>query len=65
MSLGQARPYLRRGANDNIIPLSDNLFEIVKEFPKNPLTEQLRAFRQYRPVRILGFNCADLPGRST
>ncbi|ORX40879.1 hypothetical protein BD324DRAFT_574682 [Kockovaella imperatae] len=38
------------GANDNIIPLNDNLLEIVKNFPKNPLTEQLREFRKYRPA---------------
>jgi len=37
------------GANDSIIPFSDNIIEITSGLPKNPLTEMLRDFRTYRP----------------
>lgn len=37
------------GANDNIIPTLDNLFQIADDLPNNPLTEILKDFRQYRP----------------
>lgn len=37
------------GANDNMIPLSDNLLQLFESFPENPLTECLRDFRSYRP----------------
>jgi len=37
------------GANDSIIPFSDNIIEITGKLPKNPLTEMLRDFRTYRP----------------
>ena len=37
------------GANDSIIPTSDNLFEVTKNLPLNPLTEILKDFRSYRP----------------
>lgn len=37
------------GANDSIIPFADNILEITKLLPKNPLTEILRDFRTYRP----------------
>jgi indoleamine 2,3-dioxygenase len=35
------------GANDSMIPLSDNLLEI--SLPSNPLTSILKDFRSYRP----------------
>ncbi|KAK5069339.1 hypothetical protein LTR64_008365 [Lithohypha guttulata] len=35
------------GANDSIIPLLDNLCQVP--MPKNPLTDILREFREYRP----------------
>jgi len=35
------------GANDSMIPLSDNLLQI--SLPKNPLTAILKDFRSYRP----------------
>ncbi|KAJ3731341.1 IDO-domain-containing protein [Lentinula guzmanii] len=35
------------GANDSMIPLCDNLFQIT--MPDTPLTEILQDFRQYRP----------------
>ena len=38
------------GANDSIIPSLDNLLEITKEMPNNPLTEILKDFRSYRPI---------------
>lgn len=38
------------GANDSIIPTSDNLFQLFERMPENPLTEILRDFRTYRPV---------------
>lgn len=38
------------GANDSIIPASDNLFELYDRMPKNPLTAILKDFRQYRPI---------------
>jgi len=37
------------GANDNIIPSLDNLFEMMDEMPDNPLTAILKDFRKYRP----------------
>lgn len=37
------------GANDSIIPFCDNILEITKLMPKNPLTDILRDFRTYRP----------------
>eukprot|EP01033_Poteriospumella_lacustris_P001454 gene1454-1056_t len=39
------------GANDTIIPTCDNLLQLTEKMPKNPLTEILMDFRQYRPVR--------------
>lgn len=39
------------GANDTIIPTCDNLLQITRQMPKNPLTEILMDFRKYRPVR--------------
>jgi len=38
------------GANDSIIPTMDNLLELTKNMPNNPLTEVLRDFRRYRPL---------------
>jgi indoleamine 2,3-dioxygenase len=38
------------GANDSIIPSSDNFLEITERMPENPLTEILRDFRTYRPT---------------
>lgn len=35
------------GANDSMVPLSDNLLQIP--MPKTPLTEILQDFRKYRP----------------
>lgn len=37
------------GANDSIVPLGDNLFQLTRSMPDNPLTRALRDFRQYRP----------------
>ncbi|KAJ1930550.1 hypothetical protein IWQ60_000160 [Tieghemiomyces parasiticus] len=37
------------GANDSIIPTSDNLFQLTARMPENPLTQTLRDFRSYRP----------------
>lgn len=37
------------GANDSILPFVDNILEVTKLLPKNPLTDILREFRQYRP----------------
>lgn len=37
------------GANDSIIPLSDNILQLTAEMPDNPLTMILRDFRTYRP----------------
>ncbi|KAI8868274.1 hypothetical protein GQ42DRAFT_164242 [Ramicandelaber brevisporus] len=37
------------GANDSMIPLSDNLFQLSALMPSNPLTQTLRDFRSYRP----------------
>ncbi|KAK4048587.1 hypothetical protein OIO90_005757 [Microbotryomycetes sp. JL221] len=37
------------GANDNIIPLADNVLEITRHLPNNDLTKTLREFRHYRP----------------
>ena len=39
------------GANDNIIPFVDNIIEITGFMPNNPLTEILRDFRSYRPMK--------------
>ena len=47
---GDSKPLYFRGesgANDSIIPLLDHLLEIP--MPKNPLTDILKDFRQYRP----------------
>lgn len=38
------------GANDTMIPTCDNLLQLTEKMPKNPLTEILFDFRQYRPV---------------
>lgn len=38
------------GANDSVIPFSDNIVEITATLPKNPLTDILRDFRTYRPT---------------
>lgn len=38
------------GANDSIIPTGDNLFELYDRMPRNPLTDILKDFRQYRPI---------------
>ncbi|KXN73283.1 hypothetical protein CONCODRAFT_36004 [Conidiobolus coronatus NRRL 28638] len=38
------------GANDSMIPLSDNLFQVTASLPDNPLTRVLKDFRTYRPV---------------
>jgi indoleamine 2,3-dioxygenase len=46
------------GANDNIIPTSDNLLQLTDKMPSNPLTEILKDFRTYRPLqhnRWLGY----------
>jgi indoleamine 2,3-dioxygenase len=37
------------GANDSIIPFCDNIIQITKFLPNNPLTDILRDFRTYRP----------------
>lgn len=37
------------GANDSMIPLSDNLFQLTEKMPQNPLTSILQDFRRYRP----------------
>ncbi|KAJ1656109.1 hypothetical protein IWQ61_004261 [Dispira simplex] len=37
------------GANDSIVPTSDNLFQLTARMPDNPLTQTLRDFRTYRP----------------
>lgn len=37
------------GANDNIIPTLDNLFQLTDDMPDNPLTRILKDFRTYRP----------------
>lgn len=37
------------GANDSMIPLSDNLLQLTELMPKNPLTDILKDFRRYRP----------------
>lgn len=37
------------GANDSIVPMGDNLLEIVGRMPENELTSTLREFRNYRP----------------
>ena len=37
------------GANDSIIPTIDNLLEVTKLLPQNPLTDILKDFRRYRP----------------
>lgn len=47
-------PYAFRGesgANDSMIPTSDNLMELTSLMPDNPLTDILRDFRSYRPIR--------------
>ena len=48
-----ADPYFFRGesgANDSMIPLLDNLFELIGKMPDNPLTRILSEFRAYRPL---------------
>lgn len=37
------------GANDSIIPTTDNLLQLTDNMPKNQLTEILKDFRSYRP----------------
>ncbi len=39
------------GANDSIIPTSDNLLQLTDNMPSNPLTEILQDFRTYRPIQ--------------
>ncbi|OMJ21348.1 Indoleamine 2,3-dioxygenase 1, partial [Smittium culicis] len=43
------------GANDSMVPLSDNLFEMTSGMPNNPLTSVLRDFRSYRPANHEAF----------
>ena len=43
------------GANDSVIPFCDNVIEITKFMPKNPLTDILRDFRTYRPEEQQNF----------
>ncbi|PVU87024.1 hypothetical protein BB560_006566 [Smittium megazygosporum] len=43
------------GANDSMIPLSDNLFELSSSMPNNPLSKVLRDFRTYRPANHHAF----------
>ncbi|PVU89652.1 hypothetical protein BB561_005246 [Smittium simulii] len=43
------------GANDSMVPLSDNLFELSSSMPNNPLTSVLRDFRTYRPANHHAF----------
>ncbi|OLY78032.1 Indoleamine 2,3-dioxygenase 1 [Smittium mucronatum] len=43
------------GANDSMVPLSDNLFELTSGMPSNPLTAVLRDFRSYRPANHEAF----------
>lgn len=38
------------GANDSIIPTTDNLLELTDSMPSNQLTEILKDFRSYRPL---------------
>jgi len=38
------------GANDSMIPLSDNLFGLTDLMPRNTLTDTLKDSRSYRPV---------------
>ncbi|RKP34924.1 hypothetical protein BJ085DRAFT_43082 [Dimargaris cristalligena] len=54
----QSNPRFYRGesgANDSIIPTSDNLFQLTAHMPNNPLTQTLRDFRNYRPKNHHGF----------
>jgi len=37
------------GANDSIIPTTDNVLQLTASMPKNPLTDILKDFRSYRP----------------
>lgn len=37
------------GANDSMIPTLDNLLQVTKNLPTNPLTAVLKDFRSYRP----------------
>jgi len=37
------------GANDSMIPTLDNVLQVTKYLPQNPLTEILKDFRTYRP----------------
>jgi indoleamine 2,3-dioxygenase len=39
------------GANDSIIPTTDNLLQITDQMPNNPLTDILQDFRTYRPCQ--------------
>ncbi|OMH82480.1 Indoleamine 2,3-dioxygenase 1 [Zancudomyces culisetae] len=43
------------GANDSMVPLSDNLFELTSQMPDNPLSKVLKDFRSYRPVNHHSF----------
>eukprot|EP01088_Endostelium_zonatum_P006179 TRINITY_DN18285_c0_g1_i1.p1 TRINITY_DN18285_c0_g1~~TRINITY_DN18285_c0_g1_i1.p1 ORF type:complete len:496 (-),score=95.48 TRINITY_DN18285_c0_g1_i1:162-1649(-) len=43
------------GANDSVIPFCDNILQITKFMPSNPLTEILRDFRSYRPEEQQAF----------
>ncbi|KAI9094984.1 hypothetical protein DFS34DRAFT_664719 [Phlyctochytrium arcticum] len=37
------------GANDSIVPSLDNILQVTRKMPDNPLTEILKDFRSYRP----------------
>jgi len=43
------------GANDSVIPFCDNVLQITKFMPTNPLTDILRDFRSYRPLEQQSF----------
>ncbi|KAJ3304224.1 hypothetical protein HDV03_002961 [Kappamyces sp. JEL0829] len=47
---GSRRAYRgESGANDSIIPTCDNLLQLTKNMPDNPMTSILKDFRSYRP----------------
>ncbi|KAJ1980815.1 hypothetical protein H4R35_000963 [Dimargaris xerosporica] len=43
------------GANDSIVPTTDNLLQLTSRMPSNPLTQTLRDFRSYRPQNHRAF----------
>lgn len=54
------------GANDSIIPTCDNLLELTRHMPSNPLTEILKDFRTYRPEHHSAWlNYVDTEARSS